>query len=190
MKLKIYLRGLGIGIAVTTLILGVSYSGKKEMTDAEVIARAKELGMVEGETESGKLYEGIDAQKIESEVYSTEERESELQTESETLELESEFEEDTTQPIEVLNGNETEQQTDMNAGEEMAKQIIEVTIVSGDDSATASRRLQEAGVVESATTFDKYLCSNGYSKKVVSGTYKIAVGSDDETIAKIITKSE
>lgn len=49
MKLKYYLRGLGIGIAVTALILGLA-SGKSEdsaMTDEQVIARAKELGMVE-----------------------------------------------------------------------------------------------------------------------------------------------
>lgn len=49
MKLKYYLRGLGIGIAVTALILGLT-PGKSEgasMTDAQIIARAKELGMVE-----------------------------------------------------------------------------------------------------------------------------------------------
>ena len=41
----------------------------------------------------------------------------------------------------------------------------------------------------SKSDLDKYLCSNGYSKKVVSGTYKIPVGADNETIAKIITKN-
>ena len=48
MKLKYYLRGLGIGIAVTALILGLA-SGRAEnaeMTDEDIIARASELGMV------------------------------------------------------------------------------------------------------------------------------------------------
>ena len=36
MKLKIYLRGLGIGIIVTALIMGISLGGKEEMTDEEV----------------------------------------------------------------------------------------------------------------------------------------------------------
>ena len=47
-KLKIYLRGLGIGIMVTALILAITNLNKnnKGMTDAEVIARAQELGMV------------------------------------------------------------------------------------------------------------------------------------------------
>ena len=47
MERKYYLRGLGIGIVVTAIIMGIVTSGKREMTDEEVIARAKELGMVE-----------------------------------------------------------------------------------------------------------------------------------------------
>lgn len=47
MERKYYLRGLGLGIAVTAIIMGVALSGDKTMTDEEIIARAKELGMVE-----------------------------------------------------------------------------------------------------------------------------------------------
>lgn len=51
MELKYYLRGLGLGIVVTAVIMGLALSGKRTMTDEEVIARAKTLGMVEN-TES------------------------------------------------------------------------------------------------------------------------------------------
>jgi hypothetical protein len=47
LKLKYYLRGLGIGMIVTTLILMLSvqiHGGI--MTDDKVVKRAKELGMV------------------------------------------------------------------------------------------------------------------------------------------------
>lgn len=47
MERKYYLRGLGIGIVVTAIIMGITLSGDKAMTDNEIIARAKELGMVE-----------------------------------------------------------------------------------------------------------------------------------------------
>lgn len=51
MNLKYYLRGLGLGIIVTALILGIHYSRtSKGMTDAEVKQRAAELGMVENST--------------------------------------------------------------------------------------------------------------------------------------------
>ncbi len=49
MERKYYLRGLGLGIAMTAIIMGVALPGNKTrtMTDEEIIARAKELGMVE-----------------------------------------------------------------------------------------------------------------------------------------------
>ena len=47
MELKYYLRGLGIGIAMAAIIMGIALSGKRTMTDEDIIARAKELGMVE-----------------------------------------------------------------------------------------------------------------------------------------------
>ena len=47
MERKYYLRGLGLGIVVTAVIMGMALSGQNNMTDEEVIARAKTLGMVE-----------------------------------------------------------------------------------------------------------------------------------------------
>lgn len=47
MERKYYLRGLGVGIAVTAIIMGIALPKNKTMTDDEVKARAKELGMVE-----------------------------------------------------------------------------------------------------------------------------------------------
>jgi hypothetical protein len=47
LKLKYYLRGLGIGIIVTTLIFAISIKSRGGiMTDDRVVERAKELGMV------------------------------------------------------------------------------------------------------------------------------------------------
>ncbi len=52
MEKKYYFRGLGLGIIVTAVIMGIALSGgkKEKMTDAEIIARAKELGMIEDST--------------------------------------------------------------------------------------------------------------------------------------------
>lgn len=53
MKLKYYLRGLGIGIICTAIIMGIALSGNKKetMTDTEIIERARLLGMVMPEEE-------------------------------------------------------------------------------------------------------------------------------------------
>ncbi len=47
MERKYYFRGLGLGIVVTAIIMGAATSRSRAMTDREIIARAKELGMVE-----------------------------------------------------------------------------------------------------------------------------------------------
>lgn len=194
MKLKIYLRGLGIGIVVTTLIMAISFSGKKEMSDEEVMARARELGMVEKEEDKG-LYAAVEETLAvettqetipETETQAETESESETQTETET-ELQSEVETQIeTQPEE--NKEETVSTQDME--EVVAGQVVSITIVSGDDSAVVSRKLEEAGLVVSASSYDKYLCDNGYARKLSTGTYEIAIGSSEETIAKIITKTK
>lgn len=52
MGLKYYLRGLGVGIVVTALIMGIatSVNSKETLSDKEIRERAKELGMVEEST--------------------------------------------------------------------------------------------------------------------------------------------
>lgn len=47
MELKYYLRGLGLGIAITAIVMGILSSKNKTMTNEEIIARAKQLGMTE-----------------------------------------------------------------------------------------------------------------------------------------------
>lgn len=51
MNLKFYLRGLGIGIVVTAIIMLVlSAQNKSNLSDAEIRQRAQELGMIDGNT--------------------------------------------------------------------------------------------------------------------------------------------
>lgn len=51
MNLKYYLRGLGVGIVVTSLILGIGLGSRKEtLSNEEIKERARELGMVEEST--------------------------------------------------------------------------------------------------------------------------------------------
>ena len=51
MKLKYYLRGMGIGIILTAIVMGFALGGRKTtMSEAEIIQRAKALGMVDGDS--------------------------------------------------------------------------------------------------------------------------------------------
>ena len=59
MKLKYYLRGMGIGVILTAIVMGFALGGRKTaISDAEIIERAKALGMVD--STSGVLYNSSD----------------------------------------------------------------------------------------------------------------------------------
>ena len=170
MKLKYYLRGLGIGMIVTALILGISFSNRQDqtsqiMTDDQIRERAAELGMVDSSELTLAALQNSAKQPTEG----TPEENTQTQ-EQNNIEAEPE----TTAEPEVT---EAPQRT----------QTASITIQRGDDSGSASRRLYEAGVVENAKAFDNYLCNNGYSRSINPGTYEIAPGTSEEEIAKIIT---
>ena len=208
MKLKYYLRGLGIGVFVSVLIVGLA-SGRQKMTDEEIIARAKELGMVESmvlsnmnnpqqgsvsagngqvnsteETEPEQTLpiesEPIESEPVESEPIETEPVESEPvktePTETEPVETEpAETEPVETEPI------ETEPVETTPVGE-----TVTITIRSGESSVTVSKTLEAAGLVENASAYDRFLCENGYDRKIRVGSYEIPVGASEEEIAEII----
>ena len=195
MKLRYYLRGLGIGMAVTALILGISFSGRQgqeaqTLTDEQIRERASELGMVDSsELTLAALQNSAQPQTtLEPEV--TEEPEATAEPET-TTEPEATAEPETTTEPEVT--AEPEMTTEPEATE--APELITapeqsqttITIKKGSDSGSVSRQLYEAGLVENAKAFDNYLCNNGYSRSISPGIYEIAPGTSEEEIAKIIT---
>ncbi len=213
MKLKYYLRGLGIGMAVTALILGISFSGRQgqeaqTLTDEQIRERASELGMVDSsELTLAALQNSAQPQTtMEPEVT----EESETMTEPEaTAEPETATEpkapaepEMTTKPEataepEMTTKPETTAEPEMTTKPEATKEPelitapeqsqTTITIKKGSDSGSVSRVLYEAGLVENAKAFDNYLCNNGYSRSINPGIYEIAPGTSEEEIAKIIT---
>lgn len=204
MKLKYYLRGLGIGMIVTALILGISFSNRQDqtsqiMTDDQIRERAAELGMVDSSELTLAALQNSAKQPTEGtpeETTQTQEQNN-IEAEPETTvpaETQATVEPETTQKPEAT----TEPELEKTAGPETTAepevteapqrtQTASITIQRGDDSGSASRRLYEAGLVENAKAFDNYLCNNGYSRSINPGTYEIAPGTSEEEIAKIIT---
>lgn len=62
MELKYYLRGIGLGIIVTAVIMGFTLSNKQTMTDSQVRERAKELGMIESTVLAGEPKEDAETE--------------------------------------------------------------------------------------------------------------------------------
>lgn len=190
MKLKYYLRGLGIGILVTTVILSLAGVGRKNMTDEEVVKRAKELGMAES-----TLLSDLPDQTKMDEVRPTE---PEINLQPETSEPEESAstpetpvapEETPVAPEETpVAPEETPVSTEDGNPDTPPGETVTLVIGRGESSTTVSKNLKKAGIVEDAAAFDRFLCNNGYDKKIITGTYEIPYGASEEEIAKIITR--
>lgn len=195
MKLKYYLRGLGIGMAVTALILGISFSGRQgqeaqTLTDEQIRERASELGMVDSSELTLAALQNSAQPQITMEPEVTEESkltaDPETTTEPEaTAEPETTTEPKATAEPEMTTKPEATKEPELITAPEQSQTTI--TIKKGSDSGSVSRVLYEAGLVENAKAFDNYLCNNGYSRSINPGIYEIAPGTSEEEIAKIIT---
>ena len=204
MKLRYYLRGLGIGIIVTALMMGIATRDNAPMTDAEIKAAAYALGMVDSnsiklsdirtteepgdnnEAENAEnAAESSEAENAENAAESSEAENAENAAES----SEAENAEDTAGSSEAENVGDNTEDTGNSGENEEPGETASITIKSGSGSRTVCNQLKEAGLIEDAGAFDQYLVDNGYSRRICVGTYKIESGSDWEKIAKIITKT-
>lgn len=189
MRFKYYLRGCGLGIVLTAVILMISFhrNGGEQMSDAEIMHRASELGMVtpeESESES------------ESEPESQQESESEPESESEQSPAKDEDTENAAkaEPTESAEADPGQEQEKAGAGdqekEEPKKDVVEkITIVvrRGDVCKEIVRELARQGLVPDAEEFSLYMYENGYDNQIRAGAYTFIVGMDRDEIVKILT---
>ncbi len=188
MKLKYYMRGLGIGIVVTALLMGFAISKQKEpMTDEEIKQRALEMGMIE---QNGVLADDLGADETESVPEENAEDVSE-EISGETVEdvQEAELSEQPNDDIVNVSDNEPADVTEESDIEESVtvEEFVVITVNGGDGSRTVANKLKEAGLVEDAASYDVYLCQNGYDKRIATGNHEIPMGATEEEIAKEIT---
>ena len=189
MKLKYYLRGLGIGIIITTLVLMIAYSGyTKELTDEEIIARAGELGMVMKEdplfsnSESDKNSENIVASEVIEDTESSVIPETEDITATEVTEV---YETDTQTEIaepDTEKITETESETE----EVPSGEMYHLVIPAGSVPRLICNELEEQGVIESAASLRQYLVDVGFAKSINVGEYDIPYGATNDEVYQIL----
>ena len=222
MNLKYYLRGLGIGIIVTALIMNIAAGRKETLTNEEIKERAKALGMVEegtlledaqaalntlGNSGTSSSEESEDVQNLTgdgaleetpspsgNETSEEESKPSENET-PEEIPKQSESEETEGTPQQSEDDGESEviietegiwpSDEDRTEGEN-----ITVQVRKGEGSYTVCKRLEEAGIISSASEFDTFLCQNGYDKKIRAGTFEIPTSAGQEEIARILVGAQ
>lgn len=176
MKLKYYLRGLGIGILVTAAILTIVYHTKGSMSDSQIMKRAAQLGMVMASTEEDTLF----AQTTQADT--TIEETGTISIEETTTVVE------TTEAVtEASTEKPTEAPTEVPTEAPAAEAVL--TISPGMYSESVSAELVRLGIITNQKEFNSYLVNNGYAERIQTGDFKIKADMSYDEIARIITKS-
>ena len=213
MKIRYYLRGLGLGIVFTAVFFLVGGSSKQTMSDEMIKERAKELGMIENtvlvniedvsetkipemnysETEmteniievESSIEVSLEEDLVEQSIFETEADEIE---EVSTIE-ENSIEEEQTETSTVIENPsadsiEEEQPEEIQDSKPADGQLISIVVNKGEGSDTVSQRLYEAGLIEDPYAYDKYLMQNGYDRRIGAGEHLIPIGASWQEIAQ------
>ena len=192
-----------MGIIVTALILIISrINTPASVSDAEVISRARELGMIESGDQT--LTEATESEGYVSPVVLPDEEpetqpsvQSDPESDPETISepetdpvTESETEPEPEPVVEPEPEPEPEPVVEPEPEPEpgpAAGTYVTLTVYSGNSSDTVANRAKELGLVTDAKDFDNYLVRNGYANRIRVGSFQIPVGASYDTIAKAIT---
>ena len=206
MNVKSYLKGIGVGMIVASLILIIAGNMNK-VSDEDVIARAKELGYVQStsvsqpevvdntssNTEQKKIEDSDKVESTENNDANTDnskadDKATDVNTNNENAEdkaYDANADSSTTETANTTNdttvSDDSDKTVDNNA---TSSETVKVEIKSGMSSESAALAVKNAGLVESDTEFNKYLCSEGYDKRLRVGSFEIPKDADFETIAK------
>ena len=211
MKLRFYLRGIGIGIIVAAAICICGSLKNGNMSDEQVKKRAAELGMVQSgdvltdlgqpiTAEPGLVYEEIagpgqnQAEGIADEQQTVAETEEAKTAEvAETSKDTDKKEEPAKEEVKKEEPAKEEVKKEEPAKEEVKKEqptsgdSITIVVEKGNGSDAVARKLASAGLITDAVAYDKWLCQNGYDRYIAAGTHQIPKNASQEQIAKILT---
>lgn len=215
MKLKYFLRGVGMGIIITTLILMIGFNTKGKMTDDQIINRALELGLVyssnsdglelatatvaepssssQAETNAAQTTatQSAEAQTTATETTTAENTTTEaVTTETATTEAattETATTEAATTEAATIETYVAETTTEKPVSVETTAESYTFSIQGGTSSYRVAVDLYEHGMVDNPDTFDEYLENTGYSNIIRIGQFTVTRGMSYEDIALIIT---
>lgn len=181
MSLKSFSFGLGIGIAFVSILSLVLFRVEvnkikkaenttvtAEMSDEEIMKRAKELGMITySDLPSKKNAEATTNKNV---AEDNNKNQAERVTEKATEKVTEKLTEKTTEATTKANSSDT----------------VELTIKSGATARIVSQELNRLGVIDDVEDFRLYLGASGYGKKIMTGKYEIPKNASYDEIIEMI----
>lgn len=197
MKLKYYLRGMGIGIMITTLILIIAFSIHKNDTvqqeepkqeaASKTVAEAQNSTQIpmDTETETEPVTEQNNAEQTDTQKTTEKQKENETSVVSASTEEKASEEKTTEQKTSETKSSEekiSEKNTPAAATEK-----VRFEVGGGEYSDVICKRLLQAGLIDDADAFNKFLIQKDYDNLILPGVYDIPKGATYEEIAALLT---
>lgn len=200
MRLKYYLRGLGLGIIFAVFIMMVGYHNHgSSMSDSEIIEKAKALGMVETEDSSGmKNDKKTDNKTDEKSDKKTDTSEPDTTIADTSAAEDTQTGTDNTDADNIAGAADadTTASSDVAATDSAASDAAQpqqnttftVTVGSGDTCRMIAERLQAAGIIDDAEKFRAYMGQKGVDQFIADGSHEIPYGASYDDIINILTQ--
>lgn len=181
MRLKYYLRGLGLGIIFAVIIMMIGFHGNKQsMSDTEIIEKAKTLGMVEAKNISGTVADEYNSEKTDSSAANSDDSSQKAETEQDSQIQDSQTAQEDTQPAADAKQETVEPQ------DAVTKYTISVT--SQDTCRTIAEKLKALNLVDDAEQFRIYMGQKGADHFIADGEHVIPQGASYDDIITILTQ--
>lgn len=183
MKLKYYLRGIGIGVVVTTIIFMISMSiHKNELQSQNVAEKTTESKTVaEYESESSQMKDTA-AADTQQDTAATEKKESDSE------QIANKDNASTKKATAVKKKEATPKQDEtVKSDTKHSDKKVRIEISGGEYSDVICRKLKEEGLIDDADAYNKFLVENEYDNFILPGVYEIPMDSTYEEIAVLLT---
>ena len=191
MKLKYYIRGVGIGVIITTFVFmianlaGVFSNTEKVISETETKATSSVLAYAtNASTEQDKQATTIATVSTKENTSNDDETtQSDDETQSNN---ESELDETNEQSSQEV----TTRSSQNNQNSEDDGEFVEVEIRNIKYVSEVSEILYDMGIISDVSEFNSFMTFSGNDLKVKEGRYKLKPGDTFENIASVITRSE
>ena len=187
MKLKYFMRGLGLGIVLTTLIITIS-NPKQKLTDDQIKNRAEKLGMVMKDEKSSNLDKALKDMDLSTTPKPSDSvKPTKIPTPEPTVKP-------TMEPTKApkddsSSSKDTSKDTSKDSDKKQKDQSdkVMVTIRSGMSSSQVAKLLVSKGLIEDAQAFNHYLVNLNKSGLIRVGKFSVSKDANYDDIIDIIT---
>lgn len=176
MKLKYYMRGIGIGMLVTTIILVVAFKlTGGNLSDDEIKSKAKKLGMVENTSTIEEASKDNNSEQADKSKENSNDSNASL---------------DNASGADKANENVNVTVTDPQAVTKNTAETVQFTVNPGESSRMVVERLAQQGIISDAYAFNKFLNEQGKDNNIQPGTFTVPKNISDNDLATLLSTKQ